>query len=61
MYILYKQMNDLFIGQGTFYYRPARKEQRMWHKENGKIYSKSSAQRALKRLNDPEIKMKKIQ
>jgi hypothetical protein len=54
-------MNDLFIGQGTFYYRPARKEQRMWHKEHGKIYSKSSAQRALKRLNDPEIKMKKIQ
>lgn len=61
MYMLYKEINDLFIGQGTFYYRPARKENRMWHKEHGKIYgSKYTAQKALNRLNDPEIKMKKV-
>lgn len=62
MYVLYKEMNDLFVGQGTFYYRPARTGNKMWNKklEAGRIYSKTTAQRAIKRLNDPEIKMKKV-
>lgn len=61
MYMLCKEMNDLFLGQGTFYYRPGCKKERTWHKKYGRLYyTKEGVRRALKRLNDPEIKIKKV-
>ena len=57
-YILTKEFNDLFLGVGKFYYRPGCKFEKMWTKIPLRYYSsKQAAVRALKRLNDPDIKL----
>ena len=61
-YILTKEFNDMFFGVGKFYYKPARKFENMWT-ENRPLYfgSKQAAVAALKRLNDPDIKLEEAQ
>ena len=60
-YMLTKEFNDMFFGVGKFYYRPARKFERMWTEDRPKYFgSKQAAVRALKRLNDPDIKLEAV-
>lgn len=57
-YILTKEFNDMFFGVGKFYYKPARKFERMWTEDRPLYFgTKQSAVRALKRLNDPDVKL----
>ena len=50
VYVISKEFNDFWVGQGKFYYRPVKK---MWQ-EHPYIYgTKSAAMKALKRINDP--------
>lgn len=53
-YIISKNFNDLWIGQGKFYYRPKRKIERMWEKHPYIYGTRSAAMKALKRINEPD-------
>lgn len=54
VYVISKEFDDFWIGQGKFYYRPVRKIKKMWQ-EHPYIYgTKSAAMKALKRINDPD-------